>query len=400
VRILKVSQTYYPFLSEGGRPAKVSAIARRLTLLGHQVSVLTVDFGVRSFARDLDNLKPSPWGWQAAKDGVEIHFLPALLRYRTLTWNPAVSRFCADQLPSFDVVHIYGLYDLLGPAVARACLRRGLPYVVEPIGMFQPLVRSLWLKRIYHLWLGSRLLRHARRIIATSEQERDELLRGGLPESKIVIRRNGIDPPAALPPGGEFRKAHNLSANTKLVLYLGRLVPKKSPDLLIEAFARWRAGPGRELNAKIVLAGPDEGDGYRQRLENLAARLRLGESVLFPGPLYGQEKWAAYRDADVFVLPSQNENFGNTAAEAVACGTPVIVTDRCGISPWVDGRAGLVVSYQVEAIHGALTRLLGDNALCERLRAGCLGVTQSLSWDEPIALQLAIYRHLIPGGTG
>ena len=64
---------------------------------------------------------------------------------------------------------------------------------------------------------------------------------------------------------------------------------------------------------------------------------------MFTGPLYGDAKWAAYRDADLFVLPSQNENFGNTAAEAVACGTPVLVTDRCGIAPIVDRRAGVVV---------------------------------------------------------
>lgn len=123
MRILKVSQTYYPFLAEGGRPAKVAAIAGRLTRLGHHVTVLTVDFGLRSLSHDLGDLQPRSWGSRAEKDGVEIQYLPAILRYRTLTWNPAASRFCAEELASFDVVHVYGLYDLLGPAVARACRR-------------------------------------------------------------------------------------------------------------------------------------------------------------------------------------------------------------------------------------------------------------------------------------
>src|ERR1700693_3716714 len=90
-----------------------------------------------------------------------------------------------------------------------------------------------------------------------------------------------------------------------------------------------------------------------------------------PGPVYGDAKWAAYRDADVFVLPSQNENFGNTAAEAVACGTPVLVTDRCGIAPLIDQRAGLVVPHNRAALEAGLRRFLDDPTLSARLRAGC-----------------------------
>src|SRR6185312_17084828 len=95
--------------------------------------------------------------------------------------------------------------------------------------------------------------------------------------------------------------------------------------------------------------GPDEG-GMKARLMEMARECGIASRVHFAGALFEQEKWAAYRDATVFVLPSQNENFGNTAAEAMACGTPVIVTDQCGIAPIVDGRAGLVVPHDSRAI--------------------------------------------------
>jgi glycosyltransferase involved in cell wall biosynthesis len=116
--------------------------------------------------------------------------------------------------------------------------------------------------------------------------------------------------------------------------------------------------------------------------------------LLFLGPLYGDAKWAALQDADVFVLPSQNENFGNAAAEAIAVGTPVIVTDRCGIAPWVHDQAGLVVPYDREALTEALWRLLTDEALHRRMRQGCRKVAEALSWDEPVAQMVRLYEAL------
>jgi len=167
---------------------------------------------------------------------------------------------------------------------------------------------------------------------------------------------------------------------------------------MLEAFARWRAGAGGPQPSLLVLVGPDEGDGYRQQLETFAARLGLNGGVLFTGPLYDDAKWAAYRDADLFVLPSQNENFGNTAAEAVACGTPVLLTDRCGIAPLVDQRAGFVVPHDRGALQAGLARLLSDEALRQRLRAGCAEVTRALGWDEPLAMMEALYAELLTEG--
>jgi glycosyltransferase involved in cell wall biosynthesis len=269
------------------------------------------------------------------------------------------------------------------------------PYVVEPMGMFLPIVRSIWMKRLYHDTLGGRLLRGASRVIATSEQERHELLDGGIADSKVVVRRNGIEVPAHLPPAGQFRSQWNIPAGSKVVLFLGRLVSKKSPDLMLEAFSQWNRRGNGARGSVLVMAGPDEGDGFGRRLEGLAAQMGLNGNVLFTGPLYGDAKWSAYRDADLFVLPSQNENFGNTAAEAVACGTPVLVTDRCGIAPLVNQRAGLVVPHDRGALEAGLAQILDDPAFAAHLRGGCAGVANSLSWAEPLAQMEALYKELI-----
>jgi glycosyltransferase involved in cell wall biosynthesis len=395
MRILKITQSYYPFLDKGGPTVKVRALARGMAAAGHQVTVLTADQGFDSATRKTVNAIPSRWGFQAHEDGVEAVYLRTLARRRALTWNPGVSAFCRERLANYELVHIYGLYDLMGPQVARACRRLSRPYVVEPMGMFQPIIRNIWMKRLYHAVLGGAMLRGASRLIATADQERQELLNGGIPDRKIVVRRNGIDVPAEFPPPGRFRNQWNISSNVKLVLFLGRLVSKKSPDMMLEAFARWQRHSNEYPPSLLVLAGPDEGDGFRRQLETFAAQMGLNGGVLFTGPLYGDAKWAAYRDADLFVLPSQNENFGNTAAEAIACGTPVLVTDRCGIAPIVDRRAGLVVSHDCDALEEGLEKILNDPAFAARLRAGCGEVARSLGWAEPLAHMESLYQELV-----
>jgi glycosyltransferase involved in cell wall biosynthesis len=395
MRILSVTQSYYPFLDMGGPTVKVRAIARGMVAAGHQSTVLTADMGLDSGAQKLIQAVPSRWGFEARDGGVEAIYLRTLARHRALTWNPGAADFCRERLPSCDIVHIYGLYDLLGPTVARACRHLGRPYIVEPMGMFLPIVRNIPMKRIYHALWGGRMLRDASRVIATAEQEHQEFLAGGIPDHKIVVRRNGIEAPSHLPPKGEFRNQWDIQPDVKVVLFLGRMVSKKSPDLMLEAFAGWRRQSPGNQRAILVMAGPDERDGFRERLESFAGELGLHHSVLFTGPLYEGAKWAAYQDADLFVLPSQNENFGNTAAEAIACGTPVLVTDQCGIAPMVDGRAGVVVRHDLASIEAGLQRVLNNPKVSAQLRCECSNVMRSLGWAEPLAQMESLYLQLI-----
>jgi len=396
MRILNVTQTYFPFLEFGGPPVKVRSLSQQLAKLGHQVTVLTADWGLKSRASAAavaDSAQRSALGWSLEESGIETIYLPSWLHYRALSWNPGIASFCRARLLNFDVVHIFGLYDFLGPAVAAACRRTGIPYVVEPIGMFVPIVRNFLLKRMYHLVLGQRMLRGARKIIATSPQEVAELAGSGLASEKILVRRNGVEVPETMPERGKFRAAAGIPENAKVVLYLGRLSEKKSPDVLLQAFALLcKAERGAEL--RLVFAGPDE-DGMRQRLLQMAEALEVSSRVQIRGAAYGEEKWNAYRDADVFVLPSQNENFGNTAGEAVAAGTPVVVTDKCGVAPLLADVAGLAVAHDAAALAQAIGRVLWEPGLHARLAAGCKKVAARLDWEEPAREMETLYGQLV-----
>jgi glycosyltransferase involved in cell wall biosynthesis len=401
MRILNVTQSYAPFLEFGGPPVKVRALSEELARRGHQVSVLTADWG---FESRLPNGEPgvgttrSPFGWRLDENGVQSIYLPTWLRYRALSWNPAVKRFARARLQNFDVVHIFGLYDLLGPAIAAHCRALKIPYVVEPIGMFLPIVRSFWKKRVYQSLYGKKMLDGARFLIATSEQEADELVSGGIPREKIFLRRNGIEVPATLPERGAFRSRHDIPADAKLILFLGRLSAKKSPNVLLEAFASLGAELLQSKDARLIFAGPDD-EGLKSRLSQAADQMGVAQRVIFTGPLFDAAKWEAYRDADVFVLPSQNENFGNTAAEAVAAGTPVVVTEGCGIAPLLAGDAAIVVPHDANAISEALRSLLTDAGLHAKLSAGCREVIKHLGWTEPAGAMESLYRTLVPTPT-
>jgi glycosyltransferase involved in cell wall biosynthesis len=260
--------------------------------------------------------------------------------------------------------------------------------------MFVPRVRNLWLKRMYHRFLGHEMLAGASVIVATAEQEQRELLAGGIGKEKIVLRRNGVEGPRVPPERGRFRQALSIPLEAKLVLFLGRLSEKKSPHLLLQAFAKIVAAETHgQAPVHLAFVGPDEA-GMLSKLKKMAASSVPAGRVHFCAALGDAAKWQAYRDADIFVLPSQNENFGNTAAEAAAAGTPVIVTDQCGIAPLLAGVAGLVVRHDESALTHALQELLHDETLHARLRAGCAKVLDALSWKQPIEQMIGIYAAL------
>ena len=393
MRILNVTQSYAPFFEFGGPPEKVRALSEGLVKLGHEVTVLTADWGLERRLAEVPGEPPTengPFGKKREVEGVKAIYLPNWLHFRAASWNPALPRYLRARLQTFDVAHIFGLYDLLGPKTAAAARKQEIPYVVEPIGMFVPIVRSFFLKHLYHSLFGHEMLQNAAAIIATAEQEKEELVAGGIPAEKIVLRRNGVAPPKELPERGMFRHTLGLAADVRVILFLGRLSQKKSPDLLLQAFAQiatWAS------NAHLAFVGPDE-SGMRGKLQAMAEQFGLEGRVHFVGPLAGQPKWAAYRDADIFVLPSQNENFGNTAAEAVAAGTPVIVTRQCGIAPLLEGSAGLVVEHDTVALAQALTNLLQNPAIYQELQRGCAAAMQRLDWGLPNREMDSLFRRL------
>lgn len=243
---------------------------------------------------------------------------------------PAFDRWLADHLARFEVVVVHGLWQYHGFAARKACLKAGVPYAVFPHGMLDP-----WFKRTYPLkhlkkwlywpWGEYRVLRDAAAVLFTAAEERLAARQSfWLYRAREQIVGFGTEPP---PEDGEnqcaafFARFPELRGK-RLLLFLGRVHPKKGVDLLMRAFA----AHGGDLH--LVMAGPDP-DGMRPTLEQLAGA--AASRITWTGMIQGAEKWGAFRCADAFILPSHQENFGVAVAEALACGLPVLISRRVNI---------------------------------------------------------------------
>jgi glycosyltransferase involved in cell wall biosynthesis len=384
LRILSVTRCFSPALASGGMARTVAQIARALVRRGHEVTVYASNLWDAT-RRLSDRTLVRQW------EGVCVVYFHTPVRYRWDGIQPEVFRYL-PLLEQFDLIHVYGVRDFLSTVVCWWARRCGIPYVVEPMGMLLPVGRSVRKKQAYDWLFGRRLLSGAARVIATSEQEAEEGVAWGIPREKIVVRRNGLDLSEfdPLPPRGIFRARVGIGDDRRVVLYLGRLARKKNVPLLIEAFAEVR-----RPEAVLLIIGPDDGDGTRAAIERAIARARLGDFVRVLDPLYQGERVNALVDADVLVLPSMHENFGNVVAEAIACGTPVIVTNRCGVAPLVEGRAGLVIEPEKEALVRALRLLLEDEAQRRWFSENALRLREELSWEEPIRQLERLYGELV-----
>jgi glycosyltransferase involved in cell wall biosynthesis len=391
MRLLMVVQSYFPFQERGGPVVKVRALAHGLSGLGHDVTVLTADLGLSKYIAAGMSAEKIGAGWLARENGVNAVYLPTIAHYRDITLNPNVVGFSRASLREFQLVHFFGLYDTIGPVVSGFCRRYQIPYVVEPMGMYRPIDRGFKLKRLWHRNLGASYLKHAACLVATSEMEQQELVEDGVPAEKVVIRYNGVDRDASAtqPPQGTFRAQHRISADEPLVVFLSRLIPRKGADILIDAFASVCPEKGH-----LVIAGPEGDAAYVAGLRKRAVDRGVASRVLFTGPLYDAAKAAVLKDATVFALPSRYENFANVAAEAMAYGVPVIVSDACGIRSLVENRAGLVVAPEAEPLTQALREMLTNRALYAKLKDGCRGVTDELSWNS-LAAKMEGYYELV-----
>lgn len=286
-----------------------------------------------------------------------------------------------------DVLHVIGLRDPVGTIAALTARALGIPYVIEPAGMFRRQFRSLALKSAFDVSIGRAVIAGARRIIATSAMEAEELVAGGVDAGRVHVRSNGIVAPP-LRPRGAFRARIGIAHDTPLVLTLGRIAMKKGLVPLVEVLSRMP-------DVHLAIAGPDSSDGTLPRLRETVDRLALGQRVhILAEPLYDTDKADALTDADVFCLWSLHENFGQAAGEAAACGTAVVVSDQCGVAEWLGAGVEVVPSGDHDKLLRRLDDLLAHPARRTQLAAEGRAAALRLDWNTLAQQQLLIYGHV------
>lgn len=356
-------------------------LARR----GHEVTVYA------SNALDLKSRKRiNPARSTMQVDGVSVHYFPFILKQGTIAVTPSMISILKRTIGKFDVVHVHSCISFQGFLASIFAKRHGVPCVVQAHGSV-PRNQQRFLKSVYDRLFSFRMLKNASKVIALTPAETQQYVNIGIPKEKIETIPNGINLSnyRDLPTRGTFRKKFAISNNQKIVLYLGRIHKVKGLDILLEAFARVVA---KLQDVKLVIAGPD--DGYLEELERLIKALGIENHVHVVGPVYGIDKLTAYVDADVYVLPSRYETFPMSVLEAVACGTPVILSENCGVAEYFKDRVGLVVKPDSSHLKEALLEILQNHERRMFFRENCRDVIEDFSISQTVSMLEKIYDKL------
>lgn len=356
MRLLHVVPSLNPL---GGGPIEgLKQIVSATISLGHLVEVVTLDSPA------------DPW---LSKLPFVVHVLgPAKSSYY---YTPTLVPWLRLHADEYDAVIVEGLWQFQSFGTWMALRRSRVPYFVFSHGMLSP-----WFKKKYPLkhlkkwlywpWAEYRVLRDAKSVLFTAEEERI-LAR----KSFWLYRCNervigyGTAAPAGDP---EKQRAVFLSAfpalsGKRIFLYLSRIHPVKGCDLLLGAFAEFAL---RDSALHLVMAGPDQ-TGWKRDLVSLSRNLGIEDRITWTGMISGDLKWGAYHSAEVFVLPSHQENFGVVVAEALACGVPTLISNKVNI--WreiVDDDAGMAADDTQDGVSEMFSKWV---SLDETARAAMRG---------------------------
>ena len=343
-------------------------LCKGLAKRGHQVSLYTTN-------ADGNKTLDVSLGVSTLEEDVEVFYYPAQKTIFGNVLSYPMVRALKHRVPNVDLVLIHSLYQFTSTVAAHYCRKFRVPYVLRPHGILDttPAHRRRWLLKWAYIQLFEKRNFDCAAAIQYSSRMEEEMARHFMTvKSPNLLIPEGIslEPFAKLPLRGSFRAKYPEMTGKSLILHLGRLHQKKGLDLLIEAFSRVA---GRRNDAHLVLAGSGDSD-YVMRIAQMLRDRGVFDRATITGQLDDDEKFAVLRDADVFVLPSYGENFGISVVEAMACGLPVVISDKVGI--WreiAEAEAGIVTTCQSEKIADAIERLLDDPGL--RMALGRHGKT-------------------------
>lgn len=296
-----------------------------------------------------------------------------------------------DVVRKADVVHLMGHWSLLNAIVYLAIRKLNKPYVVCPAGALKIFGRSKYLKRIYNIVIGNKIIINASMCIAVTQNEVDSFIAYGVHLDRIRVIPNGI-PDVDLICTNDERLRNKIGLTERpFILFVGRLNLIKGPDLLLKAFCNIKDKfPGVDL----MFVGPD--GGMLTELKMIVKDECMEDRVRFLGYLDEIGKSQAYRASMFIVIPSRHEAMSIVALEAGITGTPVLLTDQCGFNQISDVGGGWVVAATVDGLSDGLSDILANPGQIEVAAKNIKRyVRNNFSWDIVVNQYWKLYADIL-----
>ena len=338
-------------------------------------------------------------GKYSPQDKLEYGNVPLLVYNRsklpilnTLGYSTDINHIIDIQKP--QIIHQQGIWMYHSYAALRYRNRHpGTILIIEPHGMLDPwaIHNSGWKKKIVGYLFEYKNLRNADCIHALCQSEYESIRSFGL-KNPVAIIPNGVNLPKDL--------KFNRSQNRKILLYIGRIHPKKGiKELILGIVMIKKFNPFLLKSWDIHIAGWDQ-NGYINELKRLVEINHLVDNIKFVGPLYGEAKERALNQANAFILPSFSEGLPMSVLEAWAHKLPVVMTDYCNLSEGFDSDAAFRISPNPKSIFNTLQDVFSaDNAKLEDIgNNGYNLVKQNFTWDRVATQTIELYKYLLNGG--
>lgn len=328
--------------------------------LGHKVTIYASDYQAK------DQLSPK---------GVKLVKFHCLLNFLGMRITPGM---LLANFKQFDIIHLHNYRTLVNIIAAN----KGAPCVLQAHGSCLPL--KTLVDPLHNFIWKNLILKRASAFIADAQMEIDQYVAEGADRSEVSL----------VPVGINFKEFTKLPArqnhSKKRVLFLGRLHPMKAPDLLAKAI--------KLLNREdVTLVVSSVNYGYEAEFRKLVKELGIESRVEYAGACFGKAKMREYTSADVYVMPSRYEMFGLTLLEALACGTPVIITDRCGAAPLLPPECGQVVPFDEYALAKAIAKAL-DDRMADSYRQYRIKWARQYDWSNLAPKVMEVYEKVLKCG--
>ena len=395
MNVLHVIPSFAP--RYGGPIVAAVGLTRELARRGHAVTVATTNVDGPG-ELDVPLSRPVPM------DGVDVWYFP-IQRPRWYHFSAPMGRALRRLVRESDVVHIHSVFLWPTTVAAFWCRRLGVPYVVHVAGSLDPAslakryegrrvsAVSRAKKWLYLKTLGRHDLGGAAALHLTSEVELESARRLRFSNGRLIPLGADAPPPPGVDDRATVDQTYPSLQGRQVVLFLGGLHPIKGLDVLAAAVGS--LAESRD-DFSVIVAGSGAAK-YEAEVRAIYDRNGLSERTVFTGMVLGDEKWRLLRAADVFVLPSRHENFGVAVVEAMASGTPVVISDQVGIHSEIsESGAGLVTTLDPTDVAAAIGRLLDDPDAAKRMgKAGEALAARRYSWERVASDVEALYEEVV-----